>query len=144
MALPTKSQRIHIESNSGTMSNTRTQMMNPENDILINGFSNVKQRAMGHHPLEQLERTHRQRVDNSNFAMLKSLQGIHAPLRLMAERRAAARIGRLPFLVSSNLQMDVFEGSDDTIGFEDFLNDPEQSEVMGPPHMIVEKKIGIL
>lgn len=77
---------------------------------------------MGKHPLEALERTHRQRIDSNNYLMLKSIQGIHAPLRLMTERRAAQQIGRLPFLTSSNLMLEVLDGRDETIGFEDVLN----------------------
>jgi len=85
-------------------------------------FSSIKQTVVGKHPLEALERTHNQRIDNRNFMMLRSIQGIHAPLRLIAERRAAKQIGRLPFLTSSNVMLEVLDGRDETIGVEDFLN----------------------
>ncbi|TEA41086.1 hypothetical protein DBR06_SOUSAS530910001, partial [Sousa chinensis] len=35
-------------------------------------------------------------------------------------------------------------GNDETIGFEDILNDPSQSELMGEPHLMVEYKLGLL
>lgn len=41
------------------------------------------------------------------MTVLRNTQGLHAPLRLAMERRAAKQIGRLPFLPSSNLQLDV-------------------------------------
>ena len=85
-------------------------------------FSSVKQAISGHHPLESVVRNKDQMVDQANFAMLKTTQGIHAPLRLMMERKAACQVGRLPFLASSNLMKDVLEGKDDVIGFEDILN----------------------
>lgn len=120
----------------------------------------MKQQFCGKHPLENLEKTHQQRLDSMNFVTLKGNQGIHAPLRLMAERRAAAQVGRLPFLHSSNVMLDVLTGRDETIDVEDFLNglifnfvykginicyiDPAQPEVMGPPHMVMERKLGLL
>ncbi len=77
---------------------------------------------MGKHPLEALERTHRQRIDSNNYMMLRSIQGIHAPLRLITERKAAKQISRLPGLHSSNIMLEVLDGRDELIGFEDVLN----------------------
>lgn len=86
-----------------------------------------------------------------NFNTLRNIQGLHAPLKLQMEYRAArqvlfdsclhvsyttntlcssclnvalpfVQIQRLPFLPSSNLALDTLRGSDDTIGFEDILN----------------------
>nr|XP_054510999.1 proteasome maturation protein isoform X3 [Agelaius phoeniceus] len=53
-------------------------------------------------------------------------------------------VQRLPFLHSSNMAMDILRGNDECIGFEDILNDPSQSEVMGEPHMMMEHKLGLL
>ena len=47
---------------------------------------------------------------------LRQVQGVHAPLRLTAELRAAQRVGRLPFLQSSNLMADTLTGRDETLG----------------------------
>ena len=85
-------------------------------------FSSVRQQLVGRHPLESLDTTYGQRLDNQNFLLLKSIQGIHAPLRLIHERRAALRVQRLPVLNSSNLMLDVLTGRDELIGPEDFLN----------------------
>ena len=48
--------------------------------------------------------------------VLRNTQGIHAPLRLAMELKAAEKIGRLPFLPSSNMMRDVILGRDDDIG----------------------------
>ena len=79
-----------------------------------------------------------------NMSILKKVQGIQAPLKLMMERQAASQVGRLPFLASSNLMKDVLEGKDEEIGFEGFLGNREEPEVMGPPHLVVERSLNIL
>ena len=50
----------------------------------------------------------------------------------------------LPFLLSSNLSLGILRGNDKTIGFDDILNDPSRSELMGEPHLMVEYKLGLL
>jgi len=137
MILPTKSQRISAEAND--QQNVDKKSINAENKMLLNGFSSVRQQVVGKHPLEALDSTYVQRSDNQNFMLLKSIQGIQAPLRLIHERRAAQRIQRLPVLNSSNLMLDVLTGRDEMIGPEDFLNDVSQPEVMAPPQMLCER-----
>jgi proteasome maturation protein len=48
--------------------------------------------------------------------MLRNTQGLHAPLRLAMEITSAEKIGRLPFLPSSNVMRDVILGRDEDIG----------------------------
>lgn len=79
-----------------------------------------------------------------NMAILRNTQGLHAPLKLSMELKAANKIGRLPFLPSSNLMSEVLTGRDIEIGFEDYLNIAEFREVAGQPHAMVEKSLGIL
>ncbi|XP_077592174.1 proteasome maturation protein [Stigmatopora nigra] len=78
-----------------------------------------------------------------NFSTLRNIQGLHAPLKLQMEYRAAKQIQRLPFLPSSNLALDILRGTDESIGFEDILNDPTLSEMMGEPHVMLESKLGL-
>jgi len=124
--------------------NNMEAKLNPEKPLMINGFGSIRQQMRGKHPLEALERTREERIDNSNYGLLKSVQGIHAPLRLMYERRAAEHIGRLPFMASSNIMLDVLTGKDETIDFDDFLNDRNESELLSSPHMTVEKQLRLL
>lgn len=49
--------------------------------------------------------------------MLRNTQGIHAPLRLAMELKSAEKVGRLPFLPSSNVMRDVILGRDEDIGY---------------------------
>uniref|UniRef100_A0A7N5P1I0 Proteasome maturation protein n=1 Tax=Ailuropoda melanoleuca TaxID=9646 RepID=A0A7N5P1I0_AILME len=82
--------------------------------------------------------------DKMNFSTLRNIQGLFAPLKLQMEFKAVQQVQRLPFLPSSNLSLDILRGNDETIGFEDILNDPSQSELMGEPHLMVEYKLGLL
>lgn len=76
--------------------------------------------------------------------MLRNTQGLHAPLKMSMELKAARKIGHLPFLSSSNLMTDVLLGRDCQMSHEDFLNPVEFREEAGQPHAIVEKSLGIL
>merc|ERR1712035_232320 len=94
-------------------------------DSLRGGFSSVKNELLPSHPLEMSEKNYQLNKDKMNFSTLRNIQ-------------------RLPFLQSSNLALDTLRGNDEAIGFEDILNDPAQSEMMGEPHMMVEYKMGLL
>uniref|UniRef100_A0AAX7TXS4 Proteasome maturation protein n=1 Tax=Astatotilapia calliptera TaxID=8154 RepID=A0AAX7TXS4_ASTCA len=142
-------------------------------DSLRSGFTSVKNELLPSHPLELSEKNFQLNQDKMNFSTLRNIQGLHAPLKLQMEYRAARQVAavlfqvfscfvlffsfsvltptvsslqiqRLPFLQSSNLALDTLRNSDESIGFEDVLNDPAHSEVMGEPHMMVEYKLGLL
>lgn len=78
------------------------------------------------------------------MSLLRNTQGLHAPLKIAMELKAANKVGRFPFLESSNIMRDVLTGTDTEMGFEDILNVPELREIMGQPHAMVEKSLGIL
>lgn len=78
------------------------------------------------------------------MVMLRNTQGLHAPLRIAMETRAASKIGHLPFLPSSNVMMDALTGRDLDIGPEDIFNTSEFREVAGQPHAVVERSLGLL
>ena len=78
-------------------------------------LSSVKQEYYGKHPLEKIEKLHYDRDQYRHLTVLRSVQGIHAPLRLLAERKAAANVGHLPFLPRSNVMLEVLDGRDELI-----------------------------
>ncbi|KAM8919032.1 proteasome maturation protein isoform 1-T3 [Lycaon pictus] len=104
----------------------------------------VKNELLPSHPLELSEKNFQLNQDKMNFSTLRNIQGLFAPLKLQMEFKAVQQVQRLPFLPSSNLSLDILRGNDETIGFEDILNDPSQSELMGEPHLMVEYKLGLL
>lgn len=79
-----------------------------------------------------------------NMTILQNAQGLHAPLRISMEMNAAKKIGRLPFLPSSNVMLDSLTGRDLEIGPEDVFNLSEYRESFGHPHAMVEKSLGLL
>ncbi|KAJ2950589.1 hypothetical protein O0L34_g8840 [Tuta absoluta] len=96
------------------------------------------------HPLEASEKNYHLNEEKMNMAMLRNIQGLHAPMRLQMEKKFCSKVGRLPFLPSSNLQADVISGRYLDIGFEDRLNTPDLCEVSGQPHAVMERSMGIL
>lgn len=114
-------------------------------DVMIHGFASVKNSLSAAHPLEGIDQQCKANAEKMKFAVARSVQGLHAPLKLAFERKAAKEVGRLPFLPSSNLMLEVLEGTDDTISFEDIYNDPmEMIEVLRPPHLIMEKHLKLI
>uniref|UniRef100_A0A131XT79 Putative proteasome maturation factor ump1 n=1 Tax=Ixodes ricinus TaxID=34613 RepID=A0A131XT79_IXORI len=114
------------------------------NDVMLNGFSSVKNNASTVHPLELSERNYKDNNLKIQLAMARSIQGLHGPIKLMAERKAASQVGRLPFLPSSNVMLDALEGGDETITFEDIYNEALEGETLRPPHMVMEKHLNML
>lgn len=49
--------------------------------------------------------------------LLRNTQGLHAPMRIAMELKATEKIGRLPFLPSSNMMRDVLLARDEEIGY---------------------------
>ncbi|KAL4714489.1 hypothetical protein ACJJTC_017784 [Scirpophaga incertulas] len=111
---------------------------------MIAGIGSNKPQIAVSHPLEISERNYHLNMEKMNMAMLRNTQGLHAPLKLSMEMKFANKIGRLPFLPSSNLQSDVLTGRYLDIGFEDILNTRDLCEVAGQPHAVVERSLGIL
>ena len=80
----------------------------------------------------------------NDLKMLRRYEGPAAPMRIMMEMKACSKMGRLPFLSSSNAHMDVITGRDEMIDFTDFLGTEEFSERLYQPHAVVEKKLNLL
>lgn len=119
-------------------------MVDPERPVMLHGFQTAPKNLASVHPLEEHLATYEDKLDAMNFSLLQKTQGIAAPLKLMMEREAASKVNRLPFLPSSNLMLDVLTGRDGDVGIEDILGHPSEPELMGNPHMVVERKLGLL
>ncbi|XP_017875834.1 proteasome maturation protein [Ceratina calcarata] len=111
---------------------------------MISGLAATRQHIGYTHPLEVSENNYEKNRTRMNMVLLRNIQGLHAPMRLAMELKATEKIGRLPFLPSSNMMRNVLLGKDEEIGFEDILNIPEFREQMGQPHAVVENSLGIL
>ncbi|XP_063807805.1 proteasome maturation protein [Pseudophryne corroboree] len=113
-------------------------------DTLRTGFTSAQSELLPSHPLELLEKNFQANKEKVSMSTLRNIQGLHAPLKLQMEAKAAKLVQRLPFLPSSNIALDTLRGNDECIDFEDILNDPSQSEVIGEPHMMMEYSLGLL
>nr|CAG4651490.1 EOG090X0J8E [Simocephalus serrulatus]SVE94626.1 EOG090X0J8E [Simocephalus serrulatus] len=93
------------------------------------------------HPLEAALVKHDKKQEEIDMRMLRTMQGLHAPIRLHMEKLAVKDIGHLPCLHRHNAMLDALTGRDTTMEFEDFLNNPQDSEIMGQPHMMIEREL---
>ncbi|XP_022120673.1 proteasome maturation protein [Pieris rapae] len=113
-------------------------------DPMIAGLTSTRHKLAVAHPLQVSEKNYYLNEEKMNMAMLRNIQGLHAPLKLSMEKKFSSKVGRLPFLSSSNFQSEVLTGRYLDIGFEDILNVPELCEVAGQPHAVVERSLGLL
>lgn len=104
----------------------------------------VTTRALSDHPLKELEETFAQRELETNLNILRRNEGIAAPMRIMMEMQAYKKVGRLPFLPSNRLHLDVITGRDETIDFDSFLGTEEFSERLCQPQVMAEKKLNFI
>jgi len=113
-------------------------------NVMLQGLHKVKDDLASSHPLEHSERQWHENQAKMDFAMLRSMQGAHAPMKIQMERHTAAKMQRLPCLNSSSLMLDSLTGKLDTIDYEDTLNNPADSEVMGQPHLMTERQLKLI
>lgn len=76
--------------------------------------------------------------------MILAHHGMGAQMKYLMDIRSASKVGRLPFLPSSNVARDVLLGLDETIAPSDVFGTAEFAEGMYQPHAVMEKKAGIL
>merc|ERR1711976_445086 len=51
---------------------------------------------------------------------MRKVQGLHAPLKMMYEKKAVSKVGHFACISNrSNFQLDILEGNDDMISFND-------------------------
>ncbi|XP_035889967.1 proteasome maturation protein-like [Phyllostomus discolor] len=113
-------------------------------DLLRKGFTCMKNELLPSYPLELSEKNFQLNQDKMNFSTLRNIQSLCTPLKLQMEFKAVQQVQCLPFLPSSNVSLDMLRGNDKTTGFEDILNGPSQSKLMGKPHLTVEYKLDLL
>lgn len=139
MAMPGKSEAM------GLAGDDKAKVpADPERPVMLHGFATASKNAVSLHPLQGHLATYNEKMDAMNYAMIQKTQGIAGPLKLMMERDAASKVNRLPFLPSSNLMMDVLTGHDEDVSIEDIMGNQLEPESMGSPHMVVERKLGLL
>nr|XP_054754294.1 proteasome maturation protein-like [Lytechinus pictus] len=89
---------------------------------MAEGPTGVKSGIVASHPLEKSEKNFWKNQQEQEFANLRKLQGLHAPLRLMMERSIVMQDENPGILPQSNALADALSGRDNVIGYEDILN----------------------
>ncbi|KAL0073591.1 proteasome maturation factor UMP1 [Phycomyces blakesleeanus] len=112
-------------------------------DTLRYGTRSIKTEVTPGHPLEHRLSQWGETQWELKLNMARQTYGMHAPIRMMMERSLVGKHGRMPVLPSSNLHMDILMGKDETIDYEDFLNDPSLSTDMLDIHAAMEKKLNL-
>ncbi|RIA81405.1 proteasome maturation factor UMP1 [Glomus cerebriforme] len=112
-------------------------------DTFRHGLKSIEGDILPKHPLENRLKHWEETQTNLKLTLHRRIYGIHAPVRQLMERSIVSRVQRAPILHSSNLSLDILMGKDETIDFEDFLNDPKLSTEMMDMHISMEHKLGI-
>ncbi|ORY89544.1 proteasome maturation factor UMP1-domain-containing protein [Syncephalastrum racemosum] len=112
-------------------------------DALRYGTRSIKTEVLPGHPIQSRVEDWHESQWELKLNMARRAQGLHAPIKLSMERDIVSKRQRMPVLPSSNLHLDILMGQDETIDFEDFLNDPAMSTDMLDVHAAMEKKLNL-
>ncbi|XP_077244005.1 cyclin-B1-2-like [Tasmannia lanceolata] len=119
---------------------------NIPNDALRFGLQGVKSDVVGSHPLQSLYQSTRRSEEDTKRMILVNTYGSAFPLKMNFDRQILSRFQRPPGALSSSmLGLEALTGSLDDFGFEDYLNDPRESETYRPAdiHHGMEVRLGI-
>ncbi|CAO2827102.1 cyclin-B1-2-like [Amaranthus tricolor] len=116
------------------------------NDALRFGFHGVKSDILEPHPLQSAYNSAIKTQEQMNRKILANTYGSAFPLKMDLDRQILSRFQRPPGPIpSSMLGLEAHSGILDDIGFEDYLNDPRESETVRVPdmHHGMEVRLGL-
>ncbi|PPR85873.1 hypothetical protein GOBAR_AA34819 [Gossypium barbadense] len=120
-----------------------------QNDALRFGLHGVKSDLVGSHPLQSayesvIPTTAKKTQEEMKRKVLANTYGTAMPLKMDLDRQILSRFQR-PLLPSSMLGLEAVTGTLDDFGFEDYLNDPRDSETVRPLdlHHSMEVRLGL-
>ncbi|GKV16841.1 hypothetical protein SLEP1_g27417 [Rubroshorea leprosula] len=117
-----------------------------QKDALRFGLNGVKSDLVGSHPLEIAYESARKNHEEMKKRILANTYGSAFPLKMDMDRQILSRFQRPPGAIpSSMLGLEAMTGRLENFGFEDYLNDPQQSETFKPPnvHHGMEVRLGL-
>ncbi|KAK9271845.1 hypothetical protein L1049_002210 [Liquidambar formosana] len=117
-----------------------------QNDALRFGLQGVKSDIIGSHPLESEYQSSRRTQEEMKQRILGNMYGSAFPLKMDLDRQILSRFQRPAGAIpSSMLGLEALTGSLDDFGFEDYLNDPRDSETFRPAdlHHGMEVRLGL-
>ncbi|KAK5810895.1 Cyclin-B1-2 [Gossypium arboreum] len=115
-----------------------------QNDALRFGLHGVKSDLVGSHPLQSAYESAKKTQEEMKRKVLANTYGTAMPLKMDLDRQILSRFQR-PLLPSSMLGLEAVTGTLDDFGFEDYLNDPRDSETVRPLdlHHSMEVRLGL-
>lgn len=117
-----------------------------QNDALRFGLHGVKSDIVGSHPLESAYQSASRTQEEMKRKILTNTYGSAFPLKMNLEKQILSRFQRPPGAIqSSMLGLEALTGTLDDFGFEDYLNDPRDSETFRPldMHHGMEVRVGV-
>ncbi|KAJ7971192.1 cyclin-B1-2-like [Quillaja saponaria] len=117
-----------------------------QNDALRFGLHGVKSDIVGSHPLESAYQSATMTQEEMKKKILTNTYGSAFQLKMDLDRQIISRFQRPPGAIpSSMLGLEAMTGSLDDFGFEDYLNDPCESETLRPldMHHGMEVRLGL-
>jgi len=87
------------------------------------------------HRLENWEQTQ----DNLKLNLYRNVYGLHAPVRIMMERKIVAQNPHFPAMPQSNIHLDILMGRDNTLDVGDLFGDVEIGPSFADVHGDMEK-----
>ncbi|KAL7135588.1 hypothetical protein ABFS83_11G107900 [Erythranthe nasuta] len=115
-------------------------------DPLRFGIHGVKSDIIESHPLESAYLSAKLRQEDIKKKILANTYGGAFPMKMELDRQILSKFQRPPGVIpSSFLGLESFTGTLDGIGFEDYLNDPRDSESYRPidMHHGMEVRLGL-
>ncbi|XP_010262639.1 PREDICTED: cyclin-B1-2 [Nelumbo nucifera] len=117
-----------------------------QNDALRFGLQGVKSEIVGAHPLQSALESTMNTQSEMKRKILANTYGSAFTLKMDLDKQILSRFQRPPgALPSSMLGLEAITGSLDDFGFEDYLNDPRDSETFRPAdmHHGMEVRLGL-
>ncbi|KZT56319.1 proteasome maturation factor UMP1 [Calocera cornea HHB12733] len=133
--------RIVPSSNPGASSASLKDTANEHgvHDTMRYGLRSLAADIKQAHPLQGRLESWEATQDNLKLNMQRNLYGLHAPVRLLMERKAVAQTPHMPAMPRSNLHLDILMGRDEALDVADFMapEGPEPVDI----HADMEKKL---
>ncbi|ORX64040.1 proteasome maturation factor UMP1 [Anaeromyces robustus] len=121
------SYRIVPKANEKSVTKSIAETSNKEygvHDTFRYGPRRLVDEVLPPHPLQARLENWDETQNKLHMSMLRNSYGIHVPIRLQMEKAIVSQINRAPHQLHSeynNLGLDILNGVDNTLAFEDFL-----------------------
>jgi proteasome maturation protein len=108
-------------------------------DTLQYGTRSIAQEVKSDSAIKQRLESWEETQDNLKLTLQRNIDGLHAPIRLLMERKIVSANPHMPALPQSNIHLDILMGRDETLEPADFFGGMESGPSMDI-HADMEKK----